>query len=144
MSGGALIRGITVIGVYDFIYLASDDHKWVMSVKNVKSCKWSATFINRWMHAIQPMTLWLTSICPLRVLWSLAASSLSLSFVGVTKSCPHPKFENRRRYWPNFFFNRLVWMRRCAEWIKEIEKGVKKRCEIAKKGVKLLIWRNFQ
>ena len=59
----------------------------------------------------------------------------SLSFVGVTKSCPHPKFENRRRYWPTSFFNRLVWMRRCAER-KKIEKGVKKRCEIAKKGVK--------
>ena len=26
------------------------------------------------------------------------------SFVGVTKSCPHPQFKHGRRYWPTFFF----------------------------------------
>ena len=30
------------------------------------------------------------------------------------KSCPHPKFKKRNRYWPNSFFNRLVRRRRCA------------------------------
>ena len=30
-----------------------------------------------------------------------------------------------------------------AESKKKVEKGVKKRCENVKKGVKLLIWRNF-
>ena len=40
------------------------------------------------------------------------------------KSCPHPKFKKRYRYWPTSFFNRLVWMRSRAE-----RKKIRKRCE---------------
>ena len=42
------------------------------------------------------------------------------------KSCPHPNFKKRNRYWPNSFFNRLIWRRRCAE-PKYSESAVKVR-----------------
>ena len=59
------------------------------------------------------------------------------------KICTQAKFENGCSYQHNFFFNRRVWMRGTQRVKKKVEKGVKKRCEIVKKGVKLLIWRNF-
>ena len=47
------------------------------------------------------------------------------SFVGVTKSCHQPKFENRRRYWPTFFLidsyerggvqSEIFFVKRCEE-----------------------------
>ena len=60
--------------------------------------------------------------CPLRELWSLAARRRCslFSFVDCCcrrhKSCSHPKFENGHKY-KLTFFNRLVWMRKCAEWV---------------------------
>ena len=69
--------------------------------------------------------------------------SVCMVYVWCHKICTQAKFKNGRSYQHNSFFNRWVWMRGTQRVKKKVEKGVKKRCEIVKKGVKLLIWRNF-
>ena len=61
---------------------------------------------------------------------------------GVTKFVPRQNL--RTDVAINIIFFKQVGMNEgYAESKKKVEKGVKKRCEIVKKGVKLLIWRNF-
>ena len=66
-----------------------------------------------------------------------------VSCVWCHKSCHRAKFKNGNRYQPTFFL-KVAYYWGEVQSRKKSWKRCEKRCEIAKKGVKSLIWRNLQ